>query len=139
LLLVLIPAATIYLVLFGYGRRGIKIRIALPPVRGAGQQEGCLVIRVQRTSTSSTANEVDIRLNGALVSVEQLRHILTLTRPPGDLVFIEGDGALELSDIVRVIDIARDVSPGVSIVLLTPALKRTLSDSCAKTVNLTAQ
>jgi hypothetical protein len=133
LLLVLIPAAVFYLVTFGYGRRGIKLRIALPPIRGIRQQEGCVVISVLRPSTNSTANEVDIRLNGALVSAEQLRRILKLTRPPGDIVFIEGDGTLELSDIVRVIDIARDVRPGASIVLLTPALKRTLSDACAKT------
>lgn len=52
LILVTIPAALFYLTLFGYGHKGLEVRITEPPPGGAGQQ-GCLVISVLHPKSGS--------------------------------------------------------------------------------------
>ena len=134
LILVAIPTALIYTVMFGYGSRGFAVRITKPPTRVAQQEENCLVVSVRRSNTNVAANQPEVRVNFTSVSWADLRLNLEieLRRRADQIVFVEGDGNLEVSDIVRVIDIARGARPGIPVVLLTPALKRTLSAACVK-------
>jgi Biopolymer transport protein ExbD/TolR len=132
--LVAIPSALIYLALFGYGPKGLLVRITPPTARAAQHQQDCLVISVIRRRTDTTTDEPELRLNSTPVSWAYLRRNLEveLSLQPGRTVFVEGDGSLEFADVVRVIDIARGVRPEVPVVLLTPLLKKTLGNACVK-------
>lgn len=133
LLLLAIPIATIYMALFGYGSRGLKVRITKPETRLSERDDDCVVVSVHRTNGSTLANEPELRVNSASVSWIDLRKNLKteLSRRADRVVFVEGDGSLEVADIVRVVDIARGAWPGIPVVLLTPALKKTLGGVCA--------
>ena len=128
LLLLAIPAAVFYVALFGYGSRGLTVRITMPSNRVSEHEDSCVVVSVRRSSGSTLANEPELRVGCASVSWIDLRQYLktALIRRADRIVFVEGDGSLEVADIVRVVDIARGVWPGIPVVLLTPALKKTL-------------
>jgi len=131
LILVTTPAALFYLALFGYGSKGLEARITEPPPGGVRQQS-CLVVSVLPPRTGSTTSDLEVHLNSKPVSWTYLRQNLEqkLNRRTGWTVLVEGDGSLDFGDVVRVIDIARGVRPGIPVVLVTPTLKRTLSNEC---------
>jgi biopolymer transport protein ExbD len=134
LILVTIPAALFYIALFGYGHKGLEVRITVAPPSGSRPQ-GCLVISVLRPGEGATTNDPEVRLNSKPVSWMYLRQSLEqkLNRRTGWTVLVEGDRSLEVADVVRVIDTARGVQPGIAVVLLTPTLKKTLSNECVNT------
>jgi biopolymer transport protein ExbD len=131
LMLVVVPAVLMHIATFSYGYkfRCLEVRIAQPSMFDA--QQNHLILSVQPSNTNTGAAEPEVRLNNVSVPRSQLRRALEteFRRAPRQTVFIEGDGSLEMSDIVRVIDIVRSVRPGVPVVLLTPARKTTLTSS----------
>ena len=134
LILVTIPAALFYLTLFGYGAKGLEVRLT-EPLPGGAREQACLVISVLRAREGAMTSDPEVLLNSKPVPWKYLRQSLEQKLNPGTdwRVFLEGDGSLEVADVARVIDIAHGVRPGIPIVLLTPTLKRTLSTQCAIT------
>lgn len=131
LLLIVIPAAMIFGWKWGWYPHsvGLEVRITKPVTLVADLQVERVTVAVHRAeSSTSGANEPELRLNSRLVSWGDLRDALRaqLSRRAGRVVYIEGDDSLAFADIVRVIDIARTAWYGVPVVLLTPELKRSL-------------
>jgi biopolymer transport protein ExbD len=107
---------------------GLEVRTTKPAFLVADAFEDPVIISVQSAEGSMVASESRLRLNLKPVSWDGLRDALRarLSRSPHRVVYVEGDDLLEFGNIVRVIDIARDAYSGVPVVLLTPALKKTL-------------
>jgi biopolymer transport protein ExbD len=96
-------------------------------------QDDCLIVSVHSTNAIPPANEVELRVNSSSVLWADLRRDLKmeLSRRADRVVFVEGDGNLQVADVMRVIDIARGAWPGIPVVLLTPALNKKLGSACA--------
>lgn len=109
------------------------IRIAMTVTREREVKDDCVIVSVHRTNGGALADEPELRVSSVPVSWIDLRQYLKveLSRRADRVVFVEGDQSLEIADIVRAIDIAQGAWPGVPVVLLTPALKRTLAAVCA--------
>jgi biopolymer transport protein ExbD len=92
------------------------------------QRERVIVIVQRMQGGTLAANEPELRLNSRPVSWRDLSNLLRteLSRHPDRVVYVEGEGDLEVGDIVRVVDVAREAWYGVPVVLLTPKLKKSL-------------
>ncbi len=134
LILLLIVIPTVWICALGLGvwpwwhSVGLEVRTTTPAFLVTDAFEDPLIVTVQSAERSMVASESRLRLNLRPVSWDGLRDALRekLSRSPHRVVYVEGDDLLEFENIVRVIDIARDASSGVPVVLLTPALKKTL-------------
>ena len=74
------------------------------------------------------SQEPELRLNSSAVAWCDLRRALTAELSPRGhrVVSVRGDGCLNVGDVVRVIDTARDAWYGVPVVLMTPELEKSL-------------
>ncbi len=107
---------------------GLEVRIALPATLIA-DVEGRIILTVQcPKSGTPSSNEPEIRLNSRHVSKSDLRGALKaeLSRRAHRVVYVRGEGCLNVEDVVGVIDIARDAWYGVPVVLMTPGLEKSL-------------
>jgi len=124
LLVVAIPMAMINQTAFRFYPHsvGFNLRITNPASLMA-DHEGRLFLTVKCAKEPTfPANELEFHLNSRLVSSVDLGVAVRaeLSRRAHRVVYLEGDGCLQLGDIVRVIDIVRDAWYGVPVVLLTP-------------------
>lgn len=132
LLLIVIPMALIYTLMFGSSpwtsSRGLQVNLTRPAPVLAGLHEECVIVAVRR---GPSANEPEIRLNSKSVSWADfpVRLRSELSRRADRVVFVEGEGNVAVSDVVRVDD-TREAWYGVTVVLLTPELKKTLGSVC---------
>lgn len=69
-----------------------------------------------------------LRLNGTAISADSipgaLRRLLAVRAD--HVVYIDGEGCLEIGDVARLVETARDSWEGVRVVLLTPETRRWL-------------
>jgi biopolymer transport protein ExbD len=130
LLLIAVPSAMIFTLMWGFWpwshSVGLEVRIAQPATIMADRQEDHVIVSVNRVGHAGTGNEPEIRLNSVPVSWVNLRDALRaeLSRRPDRVVYVEGHDNLEFADIVRVVDVTREAWYGVTVVLLTPKVKK---------------
>ena len=130
-LLIVIPMVMIFGWMFGLYPHsvGLAVRI-VPPARLIADVEGRIILTVEcPKGGTSSSNEPELRLNSRPVSWGDLRGALRaeLSRRADGVVYVQGEGCLNVGDVVRVIDIARDARYDVPVVLMTPKLERSLS------------
>jgi biopolymer transport protein ExbD len=134
LLLIAIPMAIIYTVMWGIWpwSHSVGIYVSTAPHASLINDsfEEPVIVNVQRAEgrTISTG-EPELRLNSRVISWGGLRNALRaeLSRRPSRIVYLDGDTQLEFRDIARVFDIAHDAWYGVTVVLLTPTLKKSIN------------
>jgi len=129
-LLIVVPMVMIFGWMWGVYPHsvGLEVRIALPATLIA-DVEGRIILTVQcPKSGTPSSNEPELRLNSRPVSWGDLRGALRaeLSRRAHRVVYLNGEGCLNVGDVVRVIDIARDAWYGVPVVLMTPELEKSL-------------
>jgi hypothetical protein len=102
---------------------GLPLHIALQPA--VAPSDPPIIVEVHCSSVRSAAI---LRWNGTGISVESLPHTLRglLAVRADHVVYIEGDGCLDLGDVERVVETVRDSWQGVRVVLLTPGTRRRL-------------
>ncbi len=88
---------------------GLKVRISIPTA-GSVDDEGPIVLAVHRTNTQVKVGELEVQLNSISVPLGDLRGVLRarLSRSGNPVVYIEGDGGLDVGDVMRIVDITRD-------------------------------
>jgi len=133
LLLIAVPMMLICTIGLGVwpwtSSRGLDVWITKPMTLMTDFQGERVIVTVQRTQGGTlAANESELRLNSRPVSWRDLSELLRteLSRHADRVVYVEGEGDLEVGDIVRVVDVAREAWYGVPVVLLTPKLKKGL-------------
>jgi hypothetical protein len=131
LLLVSIPAVLLHAWDGGgwhwFAPTGLPIRTMPPPTLMAGPLEAYPIITVQPAKGRHlSSHAVQLQLNSRPVSSDALPDALRaeLSRRADSIVYVDGDRSLDIGDVLRVVDIARGAWPDVTIVLLTPKLKR---------------
>lgn len=131
LLLIVVPAANLYPLMVGawpWGRSiGLPVRITNPPRLLADLPEERVIVSVKRAAAEP---EPELRLNSKWTSLAGLGGALRaeLSRRANRVVYVDGEKDLSFADVARVVEIARDAWPGVPVVLLTPRLRRTLTN-----------
>jgi hypothetical protein len=107
---------------------GLEVRIAIPATLIA-DIEGRIILAVQcAKGRTPVPSEPELRLNSRPVSRGDLRAALRaeLSRRAHRVIYVHGEGCLNVGDVLRVIDTARDAWYGVPVVLLTPELEKSL-------------
>lgn len=127
LLLVAVPAAIIYTLAWGVWpwthSAGFEVRVSGSVTRPVDSPESAVIVGVWRAKKCTLARcEPEMRLNSRPILRRGLRNALRaeLSRRATHIVYIEGDPATEVADIVRAIDIANEAWYGVRVVLLIP-------------------
>ena len=87
-----------------------------------------MIVSVRCVNGCAVPAEPEVFLNTKRVALADFGGALRteLSRHADPVVYVEGDRNLEVATMLRVIKVARGAQNGVRVVLLTPALKKSL-------------
>ncbi len=124
LVMVLVCLLIIFMVITPVTPKGILVSIAKPVMPTLDPPERLVIVSVRPVRGAAA----EVRLNSNPVAWGRLQDALReeLRYHVRHIVFVEGGGELEYVEVARAVDIAHGASPRVTVVLLTPKLKKAM-------------
>jgi biopolymer transport protein ExbD len=107
---------------------GFLVRLNKPSKLTADAQGERVIVSVRCVNGCAVPAEPEVFLNTKRVALVDFGGELRaeLSRHADPVIYVEGDRNLEVATMLRVIKVARAAQNGVRVVLLTPALKKSL-------------